>query len=260
VKYWGDEHECGNDLENILDWARLLACQVRGNNGGIEKYRKVLEAREADRVRLKEISGWRDSAAFSTREKAAFRLCESMSLRRTKGPFQIALKEAKNYFNPDEMVRLALNILSINDWITHHSGSQGRILIAEDDPNDRDLLQRQLRTAQMEGNVIFVPDGIQAMAVVEDYRNGRRDGELLALFLDLRLPGLSGLEFLHRLRAMREMKHLPVIIMTSSNDPKDIEECRKLKVVSYVEKTVTFGSFSNAVANIFHQNRNAAAS
>ena len=112
----------------------------------------------------------------------------------------------------------------------------------------------------MEGNVIFVPDGIQALSVLEDYRDGRRDGELLALFLDLRLPGLSGLEFLRRLRAMKEMKHLPVIIMTSSNDPKDIEECRKLKVVSYVEKPVTFGSFSNAVANIFHQNQNAAAS
>src|ERR1700683_541161 len=148
-----------------------------------------------------------------------------MSLKRTKGPFQSALKEAKNYFNPDEMVRLALNILSINDWIALHSGSQGRILIAEDDPNDRDLLQRQLRKAQMEGNVIFVPDGIQAMAVLEDYRNGRRDGELLAIFLDLRLPEMSGLEFLRRLRAMREMKSLPVIVMTSSNDPKDIEEC-----------------------------------
>jgi CheY-like chemotaxis protein len=49
------------------------------------------------------------------------------------------------------------------------------------------------------------------------------------------------------------MQALPVIVMTSSNAPRDMEECQKLKVASYVEKPITLASFSKAVANIFHQ-------
>jgi CheY-like chemotaxis protein len=54
------------------------------------------------------------------------------------------------------------------------------------------------------------------------------------------------------LRAQDDLQKLPVIVMTSSNDPKDLEECRRLKVTSYVSKPVTFTSFSKAVADVFH--------
>ena len=82
-----------------------------------------------------------------------------MSLGQSEKKSQSALKEAKRYFNRDEMVHLTLNILAINDWIDRHSESCARILVVEDDPLDRELLQQQLEKARINDNVIFVPDG-----------------------------------------------------------------------------------------------------
>ena len=70
---------------------------------------------------------------------------------------------------------------------------------------------------------------------------------------------MSGTDLLHHIRSMPGMANFPVIMMISSNDPRDLEECKKLKVASYVSKPVTFSSFSNAVANIFHQTKEAKA-
>ena len=60
------------------------------------------------------------------------------------------------------------------------------------------------------------------------------------------------LELLRRLRARGNFRNVPVMVMTSSNDPNDLEECRKLKVINYVTKPITFSSFSKAVADVFH--------
>jgi CheY-like chemotaxis protein len=247
-----DEPEGDPDLGHILEWIHLMACHVRQNAANIEKYRKILKTNGETDQRLREFNNWRESSIFTPREKAALSLAESMSLGQSEKKSQNVLKEAKHYFNRDEMVRLTLNIMAINDWIDRHSDSWARILVVEDDPLDRELLQQQLQKARIRDNVIFVPDGRQALATLESYQGGQRDEELIALFLDLRLPRMSGIELLRRIRAMRGMEDLPVIVMTGSNDPVDMEECQKLKVISYVEKPVTFGSFSKAIANIFH--------
>ena len=89
---------------------------------------------------------------------------------------------------------------------------------------------------------------------MESYQNGQRDGELIALFLDLRLPRMSGIELLRRIRAMRGMEDLPIIVMTGSHDPVDMEECQKFKVISYVEKPVTFGIFFQGRCQYFPSN------
>jgi len=256
-EYCIDEPECATDLEHILEWIRLLACHVRRHAAGIEKYHQVLKDKGEAELRLREFANWCESSAFNEREKAAFSLGESMSLRQFKELSPTVLKKAKCHFNRTEMVQLTLNILAVNDSINRESGSRARILVVEDDPNDQDLLRRQLETAQLKDNVVFVSDAHQAMAVMESYRRNPHDGELIALFLDLRLPGMSGIEFLRQIRAKPEMKDLPVIVMTSSNNPRDMEECQKLKVVSYVEKPITFSSFSKTVANFFQQIRTA---
>jgi two-component system, response regulator len=247
----GSDH--AGDLDRVQEWARLTACQTRRNAAGMEKYRAILESQGEAQNRMQAIKAWRDSAVFTAREKAVLSLSEAMSSKLSQAPPPEVLKEAKRHFTPAEMIRLTLDIMAINDWINRHANSPSRILVAEDDPMDRELLQRQLQKAQMHENVIFAPDARRALTVLEEYRGGQRDGDLLALFLDLRLPGMSGVDLLRRVRAMPGLEHLPVIVMTSSNDPKDINECQKMKVTSYVEKPITFASFSKAVANIFHQ-------
>ena len=127
-----------------------------------------------------------------------------------------------------------------------------RVLVVEDNPDDCELLQRQLRKSGMEEQVKFISDGREALDFLTAPQSRQVAKGLIAVLLDLRLPSLSGLDLLRNMRAREELKSTPVIVMTSSNDPDDLEECRRLKVLNYVSKPVTFSAFSRAVAGVFH--------
>jgi CheY-like chemotaxis protein len=127
-----------------------------------------------------------------------------------------------------------------------------RVLVVEDNPDDRDLLLRQLRKTGMADHVKFISDGKEALHYLTASDPQAIEDELIAIFLDLNLPSLSGLDLLRALRQRGSFDATPVIVMTSSNDPRDLEECRVLKVTQYVSKPVTFTSFSKAVADVFH--------
>ncbi|MCE0485010.1 MAG: response regulator [Methylacidiphilales bacterium] len=129
--------------------------------------------------------------------------------------------------------------------------SSVRVLVIEDNDDDRELLLRQLKKSGMAGHVKFITDGRKALDFLTVPSKTLTE-ELIAIFLDLKLPSLSGLDLLRRLRTDEKLQNVPVIVMTSSNDPKDMEECRKLKVTNYVNKPVSFTSFSKAVADVFH--------
>jgi CheY-like chemotaxis protein len=127
-----------------------------------------------------------------------------------------------------------------------------RVLVIEDNADDRELLQRQLRKSGMDSHVKFISDGQEALGFLTGPDATSLANTLIAILLDLKLPNLSGLELLRHMRARTELTAIPVIVMTSSNDPKDLEECRKLNVLNYVSKPVTFTTFSKAVADVFH--------
>ena len=127
-----------------------------------------------------------------------------------------------------------------------------RVMVIEDNADDRELLLRQLRKSGMDNHVKFISNGREALDFFLEGRTVPLSRELIAIFLDLKLPALSGLELLRRLRQREEFQDTPVIVMTSSNDPADLAECRRLKVTNYVSKPVTFTSFSKAVADVFH--------
>ena len=133
-----------------------------------------------------------------------------------------------------------------------------RVLVVEDNADDRELLLRQLRKTGMADHVKFISDGREALNYLTVPDPVPLAEELIAIFLDLNLPSLTGLDLLRALRKGERFQATPVIVMTSSNDPRDLEECRRLNVTNYVSKPVTFTSFSKAVADVFHLPRNPA--
>ena len=130
-----------------------------------------------------------------------------------------------------------------------------RILIVEDNPDDEVLLMRQLKKADMHEHVKVIDSGDKALAYLMDERYPCKD--LLAVFLDLKLPKISGLKLLEAIRSDERIRHLPVIVLTSSNDPKHLERCSELGVSSFVQKPLTFASFAKAFADTFHAQREA---
>jgi CheY-like chemotaxis protein len=126
-----------------------------------------------------------------------------------------------------------------------------RVVVIEDNADDRELLLRQLRKSGMAEHVKFIDNGQEALDFLLNPRTPHLVDDLIAVFLDLKLPTLSGLELLRCLRANDKFKELPIIVMTSSNNPKDVEECQRLKVTHYVSKPVSFTTFSKAVADVF---------
>lgn len=129
-----------------------------------------------------------------------------------------------------------------------------RVIVIEDNEDDRILLLRQLRSAQMSEFVKFIQDGREAIDYLSTHAATLGES-LMVVFLDLRLPSINGIEVLKKLREISDVAHVPVIVMTSSNNPSDLEQCQQLKVSKWVEKPITFATFSKSIADIFHPPR-----
>lgn len=140
------------------------------------------------------------------------------------------------------------------EWLAYNSGERSdirpRILILEESSGDEGLLMRHLQKANLAHFVKIITDGKAAL----DYLNAEAalGRKLIAIFLDLALSEMSGLDVLKAIRSREESRSLPVIVMTSSNNPVDLAECRRLGVCSYVQKPMAFASFVKAVADNFH--------
>ena len=133
--------------------------------------------------------------------------------------------------------------------VSNPSQTPLRVLVIEDNNDDSDLLVRQLQRNNFAGSVKVVDDGQAAWDLLSDEAS-RQD--LIAIFLDLKLPRLSGLSLLARIRSHGDLGAVPVFVMTSSNDPADLAECTRLGVDGYIAKPVSFAAFSKAVADLFH--------
>ena len=128
----------------------------------------------------------------------------------------------------------------------------GRILLVEDDPRDIELTLTALQEYNLVNDVFVARDGQEAL----DYlycrdQFGGRDGSYPAvILLDLKLPKINGLEVLQQIRSDQELRLLPVVILTSSHEEKDLVRSYELGVNAYVVKPVDFHAFVNAVKDL----------
>ena len=128
----------------------------------------------------------------------------------------------------------------------------GRILMVEDDPKDVELTLTALEEYNLANEVIVTRDGEQALDYLYcrgEYKT-RSGGNPAVMLLDLKLPKVDGLEVLKQIKSDGELRMLPVVVLTSSKEEKDMVASYKLGVNAYVVKPVDFHEFVNAIKEL----------
>jgi len=127
-----------------------------------------------------------------------------------------------------------------------------RILLAEDNPKDVELTLTALDEHNLANEVVVVNDGAEALDYL--YRRGkfsmRADNDPAVVLLDLKMPKVNGLEVLRTIKNDNKLKTIPLVILTSSREEKDLVESYKLGVNAYVVKPVNFQQFIEAVKEL----------
>ena len=127
------------------------------------------------------------------------------------------------------------------------------ILLVEDNPTDAELTIDALRSGNLANHLVWVKDGAEALDFI--FARGNYSGRSLeqppkVVMLDLRLPKVDGLEVLKALKEHELTRSIPVVVLTSSKEERDITESYELGVNSFVSKPVEFEEFSEAVSRL----------
>lgn len=128
------------------------------------------------------------------------------------------------------------------------------ILLVEDNETDAELTIRALKRKNLANKLVWAKDGAEALDFI--FATGKyserdiENGLPRLILLDLRMPKVDGLEVLQTIKADERTKRIPVVILTSSKEDKDIVESYELGVNSYVSKPVEFDEFTEAVSTL----------
>jgi two-component system response regulator len=123
--------------------------------------------------------------------------------------------------------------------------TEGTILLVDDSPDDVALTLRAFRTNNITNKVDVASDGEEALTYL--LRESERRPKPVLILLDINLPKVSGLEVLRRIRTDERTRYLPVVVLSTSSEDRDIVESYNLGANSYVRKPVVFNEFVDAV-------------
>ncbi len=127
------------------------------------------------------------------------------------------------------------------------------ILLIEDNMNDAELTIRALKKNNLANKLVHLKDGVEAIDFIfaEGSYSGRKvENVPKVILLDLKMPRVNGIEVLKKIKADERTKKIPVVILTSSKEDPDIQECYRLWVNSYVVKPVQFEQFVKVVSEL----------
>ena len=125
-----------------------------------------------------------------------------------------------------------------------------RILLVEDDPGHAFLIKKNLRRGGILNEIIHIDNGQSAIDYLSaaPYQQGRYEG--LVVILDLNLPVLSGYQVLERIKSDDQMKKIPVVILTTTDIPQEIDKCYQLGCNIFITKAIQYDELCTAVRNL----------
>jgi len=128
----------------------------------------------------------------------------------------------------------------------------GEILLVEDSQADGEMTLRSLKRSNLANKVVWLRDGVEALDYI--FRRGpyeqREGSHPRMVMLDIKMPRMDGIEVLRAIKADPSTRSIPVVMLTSSAEDRDLRRCYDLGVNSYLIKPVDFASFASVVAQV----------
>jgi CheY-like chemotaxis protein len=126
------------------------------------------------------------------------------------------------------------------------------VLIAEDDDGHATLIEKNLKRAGLLNEIIRFKDGQETLDFLFEKGKGvhRKHDMAYLLLLDIRMPKVDGVDVLRQVKADKELKKLPVIMITTTDDPREVELCHELGCSNYITKPIDYDSFMEAVRQL----------
>ena len=135
----------------------------------------------------------------------------------------------------------------MNKW------NEVEVLLVEDNPTDAELCREALKQYNLGNRLVWVKDGAQALDFLfcrGAYAGRNPSNALKVVLLDLRLPKVDGMEVLRTVKGDERTRLIPVVVVTSSKEDRDLVQSYQLGVNSFIQKPVDFDSFPKEVANV----------
>ena len=125
-----------------------------------------------------------------------------------------------------------------------------KIVLIEDNSDDAELSMRSLKKNNLANDIEWLKDGAEALDHLDQYKNSKDGDKPRLILLDLKLPKISGIEVLESIKSDSDLMTIPVVIMTSSREDKDLERCYTLGVNSYIVKPIKFSDFTEVIKDV----------
>jgi len=126
------------------------------------------------------------------------------------------------------------------------------VLVAEDDEGHAGLIRKNLARAGMVNTLLHFKDGQETLDFLfrKGEGNHRKSGVAYLLLLDIRMPRIDGVEVLEQVKADPELRKMPIIMITTTDDPREIEKCHALGCSNYIAKPLDYDKFVTAIRQL----------
>jgi CheY-like chemotaxis protein len=127
------------------------------------------------------------------------------------------------------------------------------ILIAEDDEGHAALIKKNLKRAGISNEIVHFKDGAEALDFLMGNNGGeshRKSNNAYLLLLDIRMPKVDGVEVLRQVKLHEELRKMPVIMITTTDDPREVENCHTLGCSNYITKPIDYEKFVESIRQL----------